>query len=431
MGLRFRKSMRLAPGIRMNFTKSGPSMTFGPRGASIGIGQRGTYLNVGGAGTGLYMRERLGGSGRSSSGRTGSGRSLPVGDTPVTVDIDDDGTVHFLDASGFPLPDNLAGAIKRRQGDKVRRAIQQKCDEINAQIEALGELHLHVPSPLTKPQYEPRVYGQSQPTKPPPTPPPTPPTRTELGLLASLFKSQREKIEKQNTDREKQFADQVADIKKQNADREHQYAEAMSKWNQEKQQFDEAERRRKDMVERGIYADVGIMMSFLEENLQSIVWPRETSVSTEVIDGGRSVYLDVDLPEIEDMPRTTASAPQRGYKLTVKEMSPIQIQRLYMRHVHGIGFRIIGETFAALPNTQEVVLSAYSQRPNSATAQAVEEYLYSVRVDRNTWSRIDFSNLKNLDVVESLAQFDLRHNMTKTGAFKPIEPFAPHSSLSS
>jgi hypothetical protein len=323
------------------------------------------------------MRERLDGSGRSSSGRTSSGRSSPAGDTPVTVDIDDDGTLHFLDASGSPLPDNLAGPVKRRQGDKVRRAIEQKCDEINAQIEALGELHLHVLSPHIKPQYDPQVYGQSQPTKPTPTQWPTPPTRTELGLLASLFKSQREKIE------------------------------------------------------RGIYTDVGIMMSFLEENLQSIVWPRETSVSTEVIDGGRSVYLDVDLPEVEDMPTTTASAPQRGYKLSVKEMSPIQIQRLYMRHVHGIGFRIIGETFAALPNTQEVVLSAYSQRPNSATAQAVEEYLYSVRVDRNSWSRIDFSNLKNLDVVESLAQFDLRRNMTKTGAFTPIGPFAPHSSLSS
>ena len=395
MGLRFRKSMRLAPGVRMNFSGSGPTLTVGPRGASVGIGRRGTYVNTGIPGTGLYVRERIDGSSRSRSGRSFSG-----GDTPIAVGITDDGTVCLQDADGNPLPENLARAVKRRQGDAIRGVIQQKCDEINAQIESLGELHLYVPSPNTNPQYQPQVYGQSQPPKP---------TLTKPGLLGSLFKAQREKTEKEN------------------AEREHQYVEAMLRWNEEKQHFDEAERRRKDIVERGIYADVDIMVIFLEQNLQSIVWPRETSVSIEVIDDGRRVYLDVDLPEIEDMPRRTASAPQPGYKLSVKEMSSVQIQRLYMRYVHGIGFRIIGETFAALPNAQEVVLSAFSQRPNSATGQVVEEYLYSVRVDRNTWSRINFGNLKSLDVVEALAQFDLRRNMTKTGAFKAIEPFAPHS----
>ena len=71
--------------------------------------------------------------------------------------------------------------------------------------------------------------------------------------------------------------------------------------------------------------------------------------------------------------------PKRGYKLSVKAISATQIQKLYMQHIHGTGFRIIGETFAALPNVQEVVLSAFSQRPDSATGRIVDEYLYSVR----------------------------------------------------
>jgi hypothetical protein len=98
-----------------------------------------------------------------------------------------------------------------------------------------------------------------------------------------------------------------------------------------------------------------------------------------------------------------------------------------LNHIHGIGFRIIGEALAALPNAQQVVLSAFSQRPNPATGHVGDEYLYSVRVDRDSWSRIAFDGLQNLDVVEALAQFELRRNMTKTGRFKAIEPFSPNS----
>jgi hypothetical protein len=39
MGFRFRKSFKLAPGVRMNLSGSGLGWTLGPRGASIGIGK--------------------------------------------------------------------------------------------------------------------------------------------------------------------------------------------------------------------------------------------------------------------------------------------------------------------------------------------------------------------------------------------------------
>ena len=59
MGLRFRKSIQLMPGVRLNVSGSGVSASLGPRGASISIGSRGTYANVGIPGTGLSYRERL------------------------------------------------------------------------------------------------------------------------------------------------------------------------------------------------------------------------------------------------------------------------------------------------------------------------------------------------------------------------------------
>ena len=59
MGLRFRKSKKVAPGIRLFFGKKGISTSFGRKGANINIGKRGTFLNIGMPGTGLSYRQRI------------------------------------------------------------------------------------------------------------------------------------------------------------------------------------------------------------------------------------------------------------------------------------------------------------------------------------------------------------------------------------
>ena len=124
------------------------------------------------------------------------------------------------------------------------------------------------------------------------------------------------------------------------------------------------------------------------------------------------------------MPNRTASVPQRGMRLSIKELSVTKVQRLYAAHVHGVAFLLIGETFAALPLVQQVVLSGYSQRRSATTGQINDDYLLSVRVRRDEWSRIDFDQLQEIDVVEALAQFEMRRTMSKTGIFKAVEPIA-------
>jgi hypothetical protein len=58
---RFRKSVKIAPGVKLNLSKSGVSGTFGAKGASINVGKDGAYLNTGIPGTGIYDRKKLGG----------------------------------------------------------------------------------------------------------------------------------------------------------------------------------------------------------------------------------------------------------------------------------------------------------------------------------------------------------------------------------
>jgi len=59
MGFRFRKRIKIAPGVHINLSKSGVSTTLGKPGASINIGKKGTRGTVGLPGTGLSYSSQL------------------------------------------------------------------------------------------------------------------------------------------------------------------------------------------------------------------------------------------------------------------------------------------------------------------------------------------------------------------------------------
>ncbi len=59
MGFRFRKSIKLLPGVRINLSKSGISTSIGKPGATINLSERGVRGTVGIPGTGLSYSERL------------------------------------------------------------------------------------------------------------------------------------------------------------------------------------------------------------------------------------------------------------------------------------------------------------------------------------------------------------------------------------
>ncbi len=74
MGFKMRKSVKIAPGIKLNFGKRGISTTLGKRGASMNIGKRGTRVNFGIKGTGISYSTKIGGKKKAkrSAARTSS-----------------------------------------------------------------------------------------------------------------------------------------------------------------------------------------------------------------------------------------------------------------------------------------------------------------------------------------------------------------------
>lgn len=62
MAFRFRKQVKILPGVKLNISKSGVSTTVGRRGLSVTSGKQGTHLNTGLSGTGISFRTKISGT---------------------------------------------------------------------------------------------------------------------------------------------------------------------------------------------------------------------------------------------------------------------------------------------------------------------------------------------------------------------------------
>lgn len=79
MALRFRRSVKLMPGVRLNFNKNSMGVSVGVRGAHMSVNTKGqVYSSVGVPGTGLYNIER-------SSLKASRGRTSPSGTSSAGV----------------------------------------------------------------------------------------------------------------------------------------------------------------------------------------------------------------------------------------------------------------------------------------------------------------------------------------------------------
>lgn len=71
---RFRRSIKLFPGVRWNFEKKSSSLSFGVRGAHYTVGTRGSRTAVGIPGTGLWYTSVNSGTQRPAEEATGEKR---------------------------------------------------------------------------------------------------------------------------------------------------------------------------------------------------------------------------------------------------------------------------------------------------------------------------------------------------------------------
>lgn len=83
MGFRFRRTMKIAPGLRLNFNKNSIGLSIGPRGAKYTINSSGRRTaSVGIPGSGIYYTESVGGGRRSRLEETAIAAEANLGTKP-------------------------------------------------------------------------------------------------------------------------------------------------------------------------------------------------------------------------------------------------------------------------------------------------------------------------------------------------------------
>jgi hypothetical protein len=380
MAFRFQRRIKIAPGLRLNISKSGVSVSAGPRGASLTAGTRGLFANAGLPGTGMSSRQRLL-AGSDSHQR--NIRATPTQAITVRFTADEDGNCCLIRADGSPLSDAEVKVMRKQHGDAMRQALEELCSHRNQLLAALATLHLNTPEPTTAPQYEKQPFASA--------PPHLTTVHKLLALIWPPFKRRQERLHEE--------------------------------WENDRRAWEAAERHRHETETRLVFTSTTAIEETLSRYLSEIDWPKPPDISFDLGSNISTIALDLQLPNEDEMPDKAWSLPARQYRLTPKALSASKRRQLYRDYVHAIAFRVVGEVFARLPSIQSVSISGYRERTNSATGGLQYEYILSALITRNRWSDIELSKLRDIEPTESMQLFELRRRMTATSIFKAVDPF--------
>lgn len=360
MGFRFSRRIKIAPGVRLNLGLRGVSVSAGVRGANMTLGRHGLHGNVGLPGTGLSYRTKLAG-GRKPAVRA---REAEV-PAPETITLRFDGrAMMLLDERSRALAPAQAEAARRLHRQAIGDALRARAEALNAAEREHLDVHLQTPPPQPG-------------SRPFDDPKPQPPAG---GSAAPSWGD---------------------------------HMQALSGWRARKA---EHERSRPPADPSDLAAER------LAARLGALAWPRETEVSFELADRGRSLRLDVDLPEFEDMPSTEVHADLRGLLLEERPLTEAAQRRAYVRHVHAVVFRLAGEAFAALDGIDRVLVAGYTQRVSPASGREIDDYILDGDIPRQAWCAIDFSALDAVDPVTALAALGVHRDLTRRNELQSVPP---------
>ena len=341
--------------------------------------------------------------------------------------LDENNNPIVEDANGNVITDeNLLRAIRRSQGykDTFQRLSQDVYNEIADKNASFIEIFKHTERPVTEysvikaleeiqPEvYEKKVFEGIEPT--------IESIRNQLEIEAKekitsiLFWTLKKK-------REQYILTNL----------QERYSESYNKWSEAKKEFDEYEdgfkkefdeQRRKECEEKKaelhniIAGETEYVDRKIEIILSQIELPIEFSLDYEYHPEESSLYIDLDLPEIEDMPNEVAKTLKSG-KVSVKAKTQKQAALDYSTCVCGLAFFFSGMFFNVSTKIKQIRISGYTQRLNKKTNVVNDDYVFSVQFDRDTFSRIDY---KSINPVEQLLHFPHLLNITASNIMKTI-----------
>ncbi|OIJ16913.1 hypothetical protein BKP37_04450 [Anaerobacillus alkalilacustris] len=411
MSFRFQKRVKVAPGLRLNISKRGVSTSIGRKGASVTVGRRGLYGNVGIPGSGLSYRTNL----NKSTGRpSNTWYQTDVKNMPKTVSLKYDKQSYslvFVDEDDQRVPATVEQEIKREFRDDIQKLYEQKEQEINEQTTKLLQLHKEI------------------------LPKRSPEQLRDLAIatisLHVLLPNQEEIFEELKAEFEENlnFLEKLSLIISTNRKKflgkieietSAQFNIEMKQYNQAKEEYEEEKIHRLSQVEKVINGDANNMKLWLEIFLAELDFPLDTNVSFDILSSD-TACIDVDLPTMEEIPLTKASILKSG-KLKVQKKSQREMREHYAIMVGGTALYLCSYVFSLLPTCEKIIISGYTQIQNKATGYVEDQYIYSLKVDKEIFYSLNMSDVHPIAAFENFHQ---KIDVTKTYIFKEIEPYEP------
>ena len=417
MAKRFRKTVRISKGIGVNFSKSGTSLSLGRTGHRVNISGRGVRTSFGIPGTGIKYSKTYGSKRKkrtsSSVSRSTSSR-LP---SSVTISMNDKGQIILLDAMGSEITNpSVIRSIKNTDAFKQQKeALEiQRQERINEIIQNSAEENAQFINIIS---LSPVVYDAAE-------------FEQEVNDLAPMEYTEEKPDIESVTD---ELADETEETikglfagkkKKQYiADNlQQRLAEEIAEWEADKLEaeaaYQKAYEEEKQFMLSLLQGDSNAICQAFDNWISDIELPVEIGIDYDWDEEKQTMFLDVDLPEIEDLPDTVWTKTDAG-NLKEKKKTAAEKREEYAKCVLGLAVFISSNTFNISPKIQKILISGYTQRRDKE-GSLNDDYIYSIKFRREKFEGIKLSIVipKNFCMA-----FENRCNTTSTGLFKVIKPF--------
>ena len=156
----------------------------------------------------------------------------------------------------------------------------------------------------------------------------------------------------------------------------------------------------------------------LEDWLAESEAPIEFAIQTEVLADKNCVMIDLDLPEIEDMPQNALSELADG-TIKIKKKTKKQQYEDYRTCVFGLGEYVASHAFGVVPQAEKIVVSAYTQRRDEKTGDQLDVFIYSVVFERAAFVK----DYQEKDPYDFCGELKSRFYVLASGVMKEIAPF--------
>lgn len=391
------------------------------------MGSKGAYLNTGIPGTGLYDRTKIGGS--TSKSKT---RSLPTSsyiELSVTIGIDDNGNNFVKDQHGQLITDeSLLRKIKRTDvyKNKIQELSEKFVNEKNDKTIEFVEIYKQSEKLLSESEIHkklenlaPKKYIKKKFSYPKPD---------EISIKEELACEAKRNIrsiafwtlnKRRNEYINKEFPARLQEAQEayKNARIKHDLAETMIE-NEKNTEYENIYNNEKAFWEDCLLGKKEFVEPSIDFFLNGMTLPVEFEVSYEYDESKGTLKVDLDLPEIEDLPQSKATTLASG-KVKIKGKTQKEIKEEYLICTTGLAFFFASKFFNISTHIEKILISGFTQRISKKTGQLGDEYIYSVIFDRNKFQKIEISKIIPYLAFE---EFEHKINYSKTFDTLTIEP---------